>query len=144
LLVVNSASALQHSQCTTVPAVLPHFRYHDFFNYLEIPSLFLQSPTLWSFCSLWYSFSGLWDSLHPCTSYSLDFIVSIFHTPSYRCLWNTFCNTYSTIKLLLFLLLSKPFFVLPLYFWTYFGLGDLDCEWIVHFELPCCSNLLQP
>ena len=90
------------------------------------------------------SVSGLLVSLHLCTSCSLDFVVSIFHTPSYSCLWDIFCNTYITIYLLLFLPLSKPFFDLPLSFWIYFGLDGLDCEWVVRFELPRCSNLPHP
>ena len=59
-------------------------------------------------------------------------------------LYNAVCNTYRTISLLLFLLLSKPFFVLPLYVPLYFGLGGSDCEWVVRSELPRCSNLSQP
>jgi len=90
------------------------------------------------------SYSGLLVPLHLCRSWSLDFVVSIFHTPSCSCLWDTFCNTYSTIYLLIFLPLSKPFFDLPLSFWIYFGLGGLGCDWVVRFELPHCGNLPHP
>ena len=90
------------------------------------------------------TFSGLLVPLHLCTSWSLDFVFSIFHTPSCSCLWDSFCNTYNTIYLLLFLPLPKPFFDLPLSFWIYFGLGGLGCEWVVRFELPRCRNLPRP
>jgi hypothetical protein len=37
---------------------------------------------------------------------------------------------------------SKPFFVLPLYIQSYFGLDDFVSDW-VHSELPRCSSLLS-
>ena len=141
---LNFASALQHTWCTTVLAVLPPFIYMTylivlqfllyFFN-LHLCDLFVLHDAV----VLFYEFlcihvhPKVWISLSP---YFLHLLVAV-------------CEILSTIHIAphkfshFFPCTSYSLFYLCI-FWICFGLGRSDCEWMARFELFRCSNLPEP
>jgi len=131
------------SSPVVVTACLLLFLLVDFSHSFAFLSLFPQFTNPLSYCASIHNFSGSLSSYHPCTFRRLRSVVSTFHKLSCNFLYSAVCNIYIATYHL-FPLLSKPFFVLPLYVPSYFGFGGFECEWVVRLGLPRGSNLPQP